>query len=202
MSAREGLSFLQEILADMRFTSHLRGLPNCNQCGSCTSVCPAARFSGERYNPRLIVKRVLEEDRSVIEDPVIWNCFYCYSCHMRCPQQVSPCTLIQVLRELAILGRHADGEMAGFLDYAECFWEFAIGSTPNQFFADVADEWGPRWRQMRREMDAIRERLGLMAAIPPDEAIDQCQHIMRETGFRERLEILRDAHRRKQRGEL
>ncbi len=130
----EEKSFADEILEDIRFTSHANGLKSCNQCGSCAVVCPAARFSRKGYNPQTIVKRVLDGDRAVIEDDVIWECFYCYSCHMYCPKRVSPAILIQVLRERAIHARVADDQIADFLDYAECFWEFGIGSTPSEFF--------------------------------------------------------------------
>jgi heterodisulfide reductase subunit C len=196
----EGKSFADELLEDIRFTSHVRGLKTCNQCGSCTSVCPAARFSNGGYNPRTIVKRVLEGDRDILRDPIIWDCFYCYSCHMSCPQQVSPAILIQVLRTRAILEGYADEQMADFLDYGECFFEFGIGSTPNQFFPDVAKEWGPKWEKMRGEIEEIRQELGLMPTIPPDEAIDQIQYIMRRTGFLDYLEIFRKAYRKKHKG--
>ncbi len=190
-------NFADELLEDVRFTSHVRGLKNCNQCGSCTSVCPAARYSEQGYNPRVIVKRVLDGDRDIVRDPIIWECFYCYSCHMRCPQQVSPATLIQVLRTRAILEGHADDEMADFVDYGECFFEFGIGSTPNQFFPDIAKEWGTKWQKMRRGIEKLREDLGLLPAIPPVEAIDQVQYIMRQTGFEAHLEIFRNAYRNK-----
>jgi hypothetical protein len=50
---------------------------------------------------------------------------------------------------------------------------------------------------MRAEMDNIRQRLGLLPAIPPEAAIREVQHVMRATGFLSRLAIIRDAHDKK-----
>ncbi len=196
-TTEKSTGFADEILEDMRFTSHIRGLKKCNQCGTCTSVCPAHRFGNGGYNPREIVKKVLADDRSVIEDKVIWECFYCYSCHKNCPQNVSPATLLQVLRERSIEQRCADEEIADFMDYAECFYTYGVGSTPNQFFPDIAREWGPKWQRMRADIEKIRDKLGLMSMIPPEKAITESRFIMDETGFPERLMTIRSAYEKK-----
>ncbi len=98
-----------------------------------------------------------------------------------------------------VLAVYANEQIAEFLDYGECFWEFGIGSTPNAFFPDVAREWGKEWQDMRRDMNSIREKLGLMPAIPPWEAIEEMQHVMRESGFLEHLAIVREAYQKRHR---
>ena len=73
----------------------------CNQCGKCSSGCPAARFLSLR--PRKIVamaQRDLIEE--LIESKVIWECAQCLQCTERCPREVTPFDIIIACQNLAV----------------------------------------------------------------------------------------------------
>jgi heterodisulfide reductase subunit C len=73
----------------------------CNQCGKCSSGCPAARVLSLR--PRKIA---LSAQRKKLEDlvtsDVIWLCAQCHQCVERCPRQVAPLEIIIYLQNLAV----------------------------------------------------------------------------------------------------
>ena len=73
----------------------------CNQCGKCSSGCPAARVLALR--PRKIAlsaqRRRLEE---MLSNEVIWLCAQCHQCLERCPREISPYEVIIYLQNLAV----------------------------------------------------------------------------------------------------
>lgn len=73
----------------------------CNQCGKCSSGCPAARVLALR--PRKIAlsaqRRKLEE---LVTSDVIWLCAQCHQCVERCPREVTPLEVIIYLQNLAV----------------------------------------------------------------------------------------------------
>ena len=96
-SKKDDLAY--KVLKDIKASPDL-GLLRCVQCGMCASSCPAARHS--EYDPRVVIKRVLDDDKTLLEDKYIWNCFYCYNCHSVCPVGNSVCEVNQILRQMAI----------------------------------------------------------------------------------------------------
>ena len=73
----------------------------CNQCGKCSSGCPAARVLALR--PRKIAlsaqRKRLDE---MISNEVIWLCAQCHQCMERCPREISPYEVIIYLQNLAV----------------------------------------------------------------------------------------------------
>ncbi len=73
----------------------------CNQCGKCSSGCPAARFLDLR--PRKIVAMVQRDlVKEVMESNVIWECAQCLQCIERCPREVTPFDIIIALQNQAV----------------------------------------------------------------------------------------------------
>ena len=74
----------------------------CFQCGTCTSDCPVARFSGA-YRPRQIIRMTqLGLKKRVLESESLWLCASCFTCTDRCPQDVKVADIIRVLKNLAV----------------------------------------------------------------------------------------------------
>ena len=64
MNDNPGDDLAHKVLSDIKASSDL-GLLRCVQCGLCTSMCPASKHSD--YDAREIIKRVLDNDESIIE---------------------------------------------------------------------------------------------------------------------------------------
>jgi len=80
----------------------------CFACGTCTAACPVAGVDDE-FNPRKIIRMVLLGMRKeVLSSPVIWRCVQCYSCTVKCPQNVKFRDVINVLRDMAVAEGFAD----------------------------------------------------------------------------------------------
>ena len=76
-------------------------LLKCFQCGTCTSDCPVARFSGS-YRPRTIIRMAqLGLKERILKSDTLWLCAACFTCTDRCPQDVEVASVIRVLRNLA-----------------------------------------------------------------------------------------------------
>ena len=93
---------------DPSFRPEIMGAPGgetlkaCFQCGTCTSSCPIARFSGS-YRPRQIIQMTQLGMRSkVLSSDTLWLCAGCYTCYERCPEEVRVSEIVSALRKLAL----------------------------------------------------------------------------------------------------
>ena len=159
------------------------GLDRCIQCGACTASCPAARFTD--YSPRRIVKRVLDNDWSLLEDESIWSCFYCYSCNLRCPRNNSPVTIVQVLRQMAINEGIGLEKLAYFVEIGEYLAENGASRIPGPGVRNMEKDLGERWIGFKRNLDSIRAELGLKSR-DVRETGGEVRAILEGTGFFER----------------
>jgi len=179
---------VESIIKDLKASENL-GLLKCIQCGMCTSVCPAARHTD--YDPREIVKRVLDKDENLITDDIIWNCFYCYTCHSVCPVNNSPCELNQILRQKAIDHGIGKPKIAPFSAYGDYFLEFGLGTIPDDFSEDLLKDYGKEWLELKVNLDNIREKLGLGSLLLAEKDVSDINKILEKTGFTKRLERVR-----------
>ena len=72
----------------------------CCKCNACVPGCPAARH-GEGFNPRDIVLKA----RFGLGDKlpsILRQCFQCYRCFDRCPQEVKPVEVIASLKQMLL----------------------------------------------------------------------------------------------------
>ncbi|MDI9396040.1 MAG: 4Fe-4S dicluster domain-containing protein [Euryarchaeota archaeon] len=159
------------------------GLDRCIQCGACTASCPAARFSD--YSPRQIVKKVLENDLSVLESNMIWLCFYCYSCNLSCPRNNSPVTIVQVLRQMAINEGIGVEKLAYFLEIGEYLAESGASKVPETGVRNMEKDLGERWTGIKRNLESIRSEMGLSSRDVRN-TNGEVQAILESTGYFER----------------
>ena len=184
------IDFAEKIIRDVK-NSKEDGVLKCVQCGMCTSTCPAARHS--KYNPRDIIERVLEGDETIIEDDCIWDCFYCYTCHSVCPVGNSVCEVNQILKQIAIENEMGYDKLYEYLGFADSYFTAAIGAIPERFFADI-DRDVPGWWQFRQNLDKIRNELDLNPPLMPSkEVIDEVSTILTITGFKDKIEKIRQS---------
>ena len=95
-------------ITDPKFKYEISKIPGaekimlCFQCGTCTSDCPVARFSGV-YRPRHIIRMTqLGIKERVLRSEALWLCASCFTCTDRCPQGVKVADVIRVLKNLAV----------------------------------------------------------------------------------------------------
>ncbi|MGP8319274.1 MAG: 4Fe-4S dicluster domain-containing protein [Methanosarcinaceae archaeon] len=193
-------TLVQTVKKSLR-TSDSIGINRCLQCGACTSSCPAARFTD--YNPRKIIKRVMENDISVIEDETIWDCFYCYTCHLRCPRNNSPTQVVQVLKQMAINKGIGLDRLEVLFEYGNAFAEFGVSKIPDIYIGQMKDDFDIRWHKFKENIDSVRSELGLGTANVKDRGRGEIRAILEGIGFFERQEKLKQlAINKKQRFEL
>ena len=184
--------FAKEILDDFRVTANT-GLLRCIQCGMCSSSCPAAKFTD--FSPREIINSIFQSKKEeLLQNKSIWNCFSCYTCHMRCPRNNSPITIIQVLKQKAINAGYNLDQIKPFLVYGESFVDFGMGALSNEFFSQLAQDWGEKWLEIRFKNDETREYLGLPSMFLPEESQEQIKKILELSGFVERLKKIRGTY--------
>ncbi|MDI6723692.1 MAG: 4Fe-4S dicluster domain-containing protein [Methanobacterium sp.] len=179
----------ERIKKDLKASENLEVL-KCSQCGMCTSICPAARHTD--YDPREIVKRVLDNDETLITDDIIWNCFYCYTCHSICPVNNSPCEANQILRQKAIDHGRGKPKIAPFSAYGDSFIEFGLGAIPSDFFDDLIKEYGKEWLELKVNLEDIREELNLGPMLLPEKDVSDINKILEKTGFTKRLKRIKE----------
>ena len=182
------IDFAEEIIRDVK-NSKEEGVLKCVQCGMCTSTCPAARHSD--YNPREIIERVLDGDKTILEDDNIWNCFYCYTCHSVCPVGNSVCEVNQILKQIAVSNEIGYDKLSQYLGFADSYFTAAIGAIPEIFFEDIRRDV-PGWWEFRQNLGEIRDELHLNPPLmPSDDVIAEVSKILTITGFKEKIEKIR-----------
>lgn len=180
--------FIKKVLSDLKASPDL-GLYKCVQCGMCTSTCPGA--SQTHYDPRDMVRRVLEEDESVVNDKEIWNCFSCYTCNSVCPSGNNPSEINQILRQMSIDSGEGASEVVSFATYGDSFMELGVGSIPNAFFEVMVEDIGGDYMTLKLEIEEVRSKLGLGTYILPEESIKQIESILENSGFKDRLDRIK-----------
>ena len=178
----------KEVKNDLKASPSLE-LLKCIQCGMCASLCPAARYSD--YNPREMVKKVLDGDEDIVTDDDIWNCFYCYTCHSVCPVNNSPSEVNQILRQKAINEENGIEKIASFLTYGDSFLDIGIGSIPSAFFDILVEDFGNDWLNLKINLDNVRKELGLGPVALPEESVEEINEILKITGLTKRMDRIR-----------
>lgn len=95
----------------------------CQQCGSCSAVCPSALHGGIRVGE--IMARAAIGAVDVRSDLSLWLCAVCQGCSERCPSDVGPAEIINALRNLAAdhgnLPTYLKEEAKRYLQTGACF---------------------------------------------------------------------------------
>jgi heterodisulfide reductase subunit C len=190
-------AFLKEILSDLRVSKDF-GLKKCIQCGNCSSVCPAARYTS--YRPRKLVHDLLIGQKdSILQSEEIWYCFSCFSCNLRCPRGNNPGLLIHILRNLANALGFGWKYLIPFKNYLISLKNFGLGLTPFSVPPELFDqELGEEWKNMRQNLPKILQQLGMNPIAPrelPSEARDQVKELLELAGIDEALEMLDNAEK-------
>ncbi|WP_269848942.1 heterodisulfide reductase [Methanosarcina horonobensis] len=128
---------------------------------------------------------MLENDRSVLESEMIWSCFYCYSCNVRCPRNNSPVTIVQVLRQMAINEGNGIEKLAYFLEIGEYLAENGASKVPGAGIKNMEKDLGERWIGIKNNLEPIRSELGLSSRDIRN-THGEVQAILESTGYFER----------------
>lgn len=179
---------VDDVLKDLKASPDL-GIYKCVQCGMCTSICPGASQSD--YDPRDMVRRVLEDDVSIVDDENIWNCFSCYTCNSVCPSGNNASEVNQILRQMSIDKGEGILKIQSFAAYGDSFIELGVGSVPSKFFDDMVKDVGHEYMNLKLNIEDIRSDLGLGSYILPEKSIDEVEEILDKSGFKARLKRIK-----------
>ena len=185
---KESVQLVKDVLKDIKASPDL-GIYKCVQCGMCTSVCPGAKET--EYDPRDMIRRVLEDDETVIDDDNIWNCFSCYTCNSVCPCGNNASEINQILRQMSIDKGEGMQKIVDFAAYGDSFMELGVGSIPTIFFDVMVKDVGPEYMDLKMNIEDIRADLGLGSYILPENAIDEVESILDNSGFKDRLKKIK-----------
>lgn len=76
-------------------------IKDCIQCGTCTGSCPVSFVMD--HAPRKLWGMIRAGMRNeVLSSNTIWLCASCYSCSVRCPQEIKITDVMYALKQLAI----------------------------------------------------------------------------------------------------
>jgi len=137
---------LNEPSLDRGFADEVAAYPggervlNCQQCGVCTGSCPLS--SAMKYTPRRLMQMIRTGMRAeALAADTFWYCASCYSCSVRCPQDINLAEVMYAMRNLALKGSR-DASAAFYRAFAESVRRhgrahevemmllFAFGSNP------------------------------------------------------------------------
>ncbi|MGV9199585.1 MAG: 4Fe-4S dicluster domain-containing protein [Promethearchaeia archaeon] len=94
---------LRKIIMDAHIHDTLK---YCYQCARCTDVCPVAKVTNDRYNPRpLILDSFLGYKGAIFdgEDNFnIWGCTVCDTCDEECPQDIELTEIFTKLKNMSV----------------------------------------------------------------------------------------------------
>jgi heterodisulfide reductase subunit C len=96
---------------DLDFIHLIESIPggdqikDCIQCGSCSGSCPTCPYMD--YSPRQLfamIRAGMKE--AVLESRTIWLCSSCYTCYVRCPQNIKITDIMYALKQIATREGH------------------------------------------------------------------------------------------------
>src|SRR4030067_1655226 len=146
-------SFLSEVL--QRRGENLQG---CYQCQKCSAGCPVAYAMD--ILPNQVIRHIQYDHRErVLASKTIWICASCYTCSVRCPNNIDIAKIMEPLRNLAIHSGIKSGEKdiplfhSVFLDTIKSKGRIHELSLILQFKAKTRDflkDAGLGWKMYRR----------------------------------------------------
>ena len=72
----------------------------CYQCGTCAAGCP---FIEEMdLTPDEVIRKVILNERDVLDSKTIWLCASCFACAERCPRDLNVTRIMEALRQLVL----------------------------------------------------------------------------------------------------
>lgn len=90
----------------------------CFACGTCAGICPVGD-KNETFDPRRLIRlAVLGFREEVLSSPAIWLCSTCYSCTVRCPQDVKITTLMAAIQTISSREGYAHDSYRMFIEMA------------------------------------------------------------------------------------
>jgi heterodisulfide reductase subunit C len=108
---------------DLEFIDEVHDIPGgeelkrCIQCGTCSGSCPVSWAMEE--SPRQIIAMIRAGMRDrVLDSTTIWTCASCYSCAVRCPQEIRITDIMYILKRIAIRERRERSRAAQTLSRA------------------------------------------------------------------------------------
>ena len=140
----------------------------CLQCGSCTVSCPVSEITEGDFNPRIIIKHMIDGSREKIlseKQPNVWACTHCHSCDETCPQGVRLTNSFNFVRNRSAEQKEAP---EGFLSEAKAVYQYGEAIP------------------LQDEILKRREILNLPARLKID--MQELQNIMDMTGFHSLVE--------------
>ena len=93
----------QSTLADKVRQATDVDVAECYQCGKCTAGCPMTRYMDLTPSQVMLLVQVGDEAavRRLLGCRTIWSCAGCLTCTQRCPKDLDPAAVMDVLREMA-----------------------------------------------------------------------------------------------------
>ncbi|MHA1794013.1 MAG: 4Fe-4S dicluster domain-containing protein [Promethearchaeota archaeon] len=127
----------------------------CMQCGRCVASCPAHKVNN-KFNIRIINRRIMDGDMSLLSDEIIWDCFYCESCVNLCPRSnIDGYKTILILRDLALSEGHGLDHLKNVIPLMESYMEKGVITDGDSWLNDNAI----------KEIQKINELTGFNAKI-------------------------------------
>ena len=88
--------------------------------------------------------------------------------------------------------RLLNSSLYDYLGFADSYFNAAIGAIPSNFYEEISEDVDGWW-EFRQHLSEIREELGLGSVSPPQEVIDEVSLILTNTGFKDRMDKIRQS---------
>ena len=145
-------------------------LKYCYQCARCTDVCPVAKVTDGKYNPRpLIMNSFLGLKDTIFlgkeNNFNIWGCTVCDTCDEICPQKIELTEIFTVLKNMSI----------------------KRGEGPDYYTTQATSIYeSGKAIPMQSAIERRRDQLGLPKVEPP--AVEEVQKLLNETKLNKIIE--------------
>jgi heterodisulfide reductase subunit C len=173
-------SFMREIMEDT--PGGATRLEMCIQCGTCGGSCPSG--ADMEHSPRRIFAMIAADMREeVLRSNTFWYCVSCYSCMVRCPQDVHITDVMYTLKRKAIregywresTARDAPGFSETFIDAVEKYGRsFELGLAA-------------RYHLKHHPLDAVRMATGFGVRMLRHGRLDLTPNRIRQVGQLQRI---------------
>lgn len=109
------------------FADEVRAVPGgetldfCFACGTCVSKCMVQQKVDPDYNPRRLLRMVMEDLREeAYQSPTTWLCTACDICYPACPQEIHISAVINAVKARAVNHGHATALKTAIVNQQTC----------------------------------------------------------------------------------
>lgn len=134
------ITYKHDIVDEIVLEEEYEKLKACIQCGNCTAICPAGRYTPMRTHN--LMRKALTGLEEVLSDKQIWMCSTCFNCYEKCIRHIPVTEILIKLRQIAVRKGHLPSNLKGVIKNLTEYGHAVPLGGPDSVWKKLREELG------------------------------------------------------------